>query len=33
MTSCSATVTRENAEAVCSDAFIDLRIAEGGAPG
>jgi len=25
----SATVTRENAEAICTDSFIDLRIAEG----
>jgi len=29
MTGFSATVTRENAEAICSDEFIDLRIDEG----
>jgi MoaA/NifB/PqqE/SkfB family radical SAM enzyme len=29
MTGFSATVTRENAESICSDAFIDLRIEEG----
>ncbi len=29
MTGFSATVTRENCEAICSDAFIDLRIEEG----
>jgi MoaA/NifB/PqqE/SkfB family radical SAM enzyme len=29
MTGFSATVTRENCEAICTDAFIDLRIEEG----
>ena len=29
MTGFSATVTRENAESICSDAFIELRMAEG----
>ena len=29
MTGFSATITRENVEAICSDEFLDLRIAEG----